>query len=384
MSAILSETLALIQDRKIVVGVSGGPDSLCLLHLLIHAGYWCVIAHCNHHLRPAADDDARAVDHLARNLGLPIEIGSAAVADHAREHRLSIEEAARTLRYQFLFNVARKHNAQAVAVGHTADDQAETVLMHFLRGAGLSGIKGMTERSLLPLFDKEIPIIRPLLSVTREETMAYCQEHNLPVRYDASNNDQTYFRNKLRHALIPELQNYNPQIKQTLQRAAQALQGDYDLLNEIIASAWEDTIGEVNAKYISFDANKFELASIPLRRNLIKRAIASLSPGLRDAGFVVLTRAAESINTHGQVDLVGGMYLLREGDKIFIAFNDAEVPFATYPQIDREYTINMNQTLDLDSTWKLAHEFLISNSQSLQRRLRRRHTRIESHHPPRA
>ena len=157
---------------------------------------------------------------LAEEMKLPFVSESADVRGYAEEHKLSLEEAARMLRYRFLFAQARAHRAGAVAVGHTADDQVETILMHFLRGAGLAGLKGMAGRTLLPEFDREIPLVRPILHLWRHETEAYCREHDLQPVHDPSNTDETYFRNRLRHSLIPELEKYNPRFKETLLRTA--------------------------------------------------------------------------------------------------------------------------------------------------------------------
>ena len=160
---VLSGKCGLDSQRTILVGVSGGPDSLCLLDLLHRAGHKVVVAHFNHKLRPEAEIEAKAVEETARQLTVPFVVESADVQLYAQNERLSLEEAARNLRYRFLFAQAHHFNAQAVAVGHTADDQAETVLMHFLRGAGLNGLRGMPYRTLLPGFDKEIPVVRPFI-----------------------------------------------------------------------------------------------------------------------------------------------------------------------------------------------------------------------------
>ena len=142
---------------------------------------------------------------------------------------LSIEQAARECRYAFLFAQARVHHAQAVAVGHTADDQVETMLMHLIRGAGLDGLTGMSYRTVLPSFDPSIPIVRPLLGVWRRATIDYCESHDLhPVR-DPSNDSLDYFRNQVRHNLIPALEVYNPRIRQALLRTADSLSSDQAL-----------------------------------------------------------------------------------------------------------------------------------------------------------
>ena len=152
LETILRDECGLDPSQPVLAGVSGGPDSLCLLHILHQAGYRVIVAHFNHQLRPEASQEADSVAARAGRLGLPFVSDCADVRAYADGHGLSLEEAARLLRYQFLFTAARQHAAQAVAVGHTADDQVETVLMHFLRGAGLaaSGSAAMAVRASQP------------------------------------------------------------------------------------------------------------------------------------------------------------------------------------------------------------------------------------------
>ena len=232
LETVFRDQCGLDPNRPVLAGVSGGPDSLCLLDILHTAGYRVIVAHFNHQLRPEADQEADSVSARARSLGLPFASACADVRAYAGAHRLSLEEAARMLRYQFLFASARKYEAQAVAVGHTADDQVETVLMHFLRGAGLAGLKGMEYRTLLPVFDQQIPLVRPLLSLWRADTEAYCREHALQPHYDVSNTDQAFFRNRLRHALLPELEKYNPRVKESVCRKSSKQPGNPSSLTQ--------------------------------------------------------------------------------------------------------------------------------------------------------
>lgn len=327
--------------RLLIVGVSGGADSLALLHVLHTVGARLLVCHFNHRLRPEAESDAAHVEHIAGRLGLPFVSESADVAGYAREQGLSLEEAARNLRYRFLFRQARRVGAAAVAVGHTADDQAETVLMHFLRGAGLSGLKGMPPRIVLPVFDPEIPLLRPLLGWTRAQTEAYCRAHDLPYLTDASNADTTYFRNRLRHELLPHLTTYNPQIRQTLAKTALALQGDYELLNELVNSAWKQTLQTAGSDFIALDLARLRAMSPALRRNLFRRAAFALRPGLRDVDFNALERAA----TLHPADLTGGLRTLIEGDTLYVMGNDAQLP-TPYPQISHPQLVNSHQQTD--------------------------------------
>ena len=153
LESILRDQCGLTKDRPIIAGVSGGPDSLCLMSVLRQAGYRVIVAHFNHKLRADSDIDANIVEQTAGRLNIASVIESGDVHAYAEREKLSIEEAARILRYRFLMEQARYFKAQAVAVGHTADDQVETVLMHFLRGAGLAGLKGMTHRTIVHTFD---------------------------------------------------------------------------------------------------------------------------------------------------------------------------------------------------------------------------------------
>ena len=163
----------------LIAGVSGGPDSLCLLHALHALGHRPFVAHFDHQLRPESSLDVTHVAALASTLGLQFVAGREDVTAYSTSRRISIEEAGRILRYTFLFGQARAHGAVAVVVGHTADDQAETILMHLLRGAGVSGLSGMVCRVVLPEFDARIPLVRPLLGTWREQTVEYCRLHDL-------------------------------------------------------------------------------------------------------------------------------------------------------------------------------------------------------------
>lgn len=321
--------------RPVVAGVSGGPDSLCLLDVLQSAGIDLVVAHFNHKLRPDADEDARFVQTLAGERGLPFVLETADVAGYADEHSLSIEEAARILRYRFLFRVARQHQAQAVAVGHTADDQAETILMHFLRGAGLNGLRGMRPRALLPGFDPEIPLVRPLLGLWREDTLACCAERGLHARLDASNDSLAYLRNRLRHALMPVLETYNPRIREILCRMGRTLDGDYEILAEAVDQLWESACQAEGPGYVTLDAAALTGTSAGSRRNLLRRALERVRPGLQGLDFETLERAAAfAVQPDArQTDLTAGVRLLREGNRLYVAAWEAGLPNPGWPQL---------------------------------------------------
>ncbi|MBI5825414.1 MAG: tRNA lysidine(34) synthetase TilS [Chloroflexi bacterium] len=338
---ILKNECGLVKGRPIVAGVSGGPDSLCLMETLRQAGYPVIVAYFDHQLRPESGIDARMVEKTANRLMLSCFVDGADVRAHAEEKKLSVEEAARNLRYRFMFDLARRYNAQAVAVGHTADDQVETVLMHFLRGSGITGLKGMSYRSIIPVFDAELPIVRPLLDMWREETVVYCAVNGLRPHYDSSNDSLNFQRNRIRHLLIPNLETYNPKFREAILRMSQSLKGDYTFVMETLENAWMQTVVTADKESITFDFSLLSVCSLGLQRNLIKHAMQILRPGV-DVTFSVLERATNLIRQGApslRVDLKAGLRMFREANHIYIGTLDAELPFDLWPQLMDENPI---------------------------------------------
>jgi tRNA(Ile)-lysidine synthase len=348
----------LISTDIAVIGVSGGADSLCLLHLARRIPHIkIVVAHFDHQLRPEANLEAELVGRTADGMNLPFVSGRGDVRSHAEEHGLSLEEAARTLRYRFLFSEARARDASVVAVGHTADDQVETILMHFLRGAGLAGLKGMGGRTVLDEFDRVIPLVRPILHLWRSETEAFCREQGLEPIFDKSNSDETYFRNRLRHRLIPELEKYNPRVKQALLHTAEALQGDHAALQVVVDSAWQDAFLEEGIGWVAFDRTRLMEVTAGLRRNLVRRAAETLRPESRDFGYEALERAARFVESPSglPIDFKNNLQLFAESGKIYLATCEAKLPSAQWPQVKGEFTLEGNQ-LELENGWVLSVE----------------------------
>jgi tRNA(Ile)-lysidine synthase len=238
---------------------------------------------------------------LAADWGLPATIEEQDVPALARRHQLAFEEAARRARYAFLTRVAAREGARKVAVGHNADDQAETVLMHFLRGTGLAGLRGMlpctpmTDYRLLPPFLEDVPaemgLIRPLLETPRSEIEAYCETHDLQPRFDRSNLDRTYFRNRLRHELMPTLESYIPNIRRRLGHTAQVCAADYELLAQMRERAWADLLVAAREDAFDFDLDGWRALSVSLQRAILRRAVYRLRRSLRDVDFVHVENA---------------------------------------------------------------------------------------------
>ncbi len=359
---LLQETCKLDPARPLVVGVSGGPDSLTLMDVLDRLGYRVQVAHFDHSLRPESHWEAQHIQELASARGLPARVERADVAAFARQERLSIEEAARILRYRFLFSIARQVGAQAVAVGHTADDQVETVLMHFLRGAGLAGLKGMNYRSLLPEWDEHIPLVRPLLNTWREEILAYCDERQLQPVFDKSNNEMTFFRNRLRQELIPLLKGYNPRIKEVVWRTAQTLGEDYILLADATRQAWQAVCLEEGPGWVALSSPVLQALPLGLQRRVVRQAIESLLPDLRDIDFEVVERALAFVasSRSRQADLVRGLQMARQGQRLYVIGAGATVRQEDWPQMDEneEQALPVPGRLALAAGWVLQSELL--------------------------
>jgi tRNA(Ile)-lysidine synthase len=327
----------LAPDKPLVVGVSGGPDSLALLDALVRLGLSLRVAHFDHQLRAESAAEAAQVAQMAAQRGVPYELGQGDVAAMARAERRSLEESARELRYRFLFDCARRSGAQAVAVAHTADDQVETVLMHLLRGAGLSGLKGMTPISHLPVWDAHIPLARPLLGVWRCDVEAYCQAEGLNPLQDASNQSDDFFRNRLRHTLLPELERYNPQVKASLLRTANALAGDWEALEAVLDQAWAALA--VDCRVGRCSVARLTLANLPLglQRAALRRMATLVRPDLRDLDFASVARAVDFITQptrSRRLQLPQGLRLEWEEERLALVDGAAPLPFEpSWPQL---------------------------------------------------
>ena len=359
IESVLSQQCGLNKDLPIIAGVSGGPDSLCLMGALRKSGYRVVVAHFNHKLRPDSDADANIVEQTAGRLNLPSVIESGDVRAFADGEKLSIEEGARIMRYRFLMGQARRFKAQAVAVGHTADDQVETVLMHFIRGAGLAGLKGMNYRTILNLFDAHIPVVRPLLDIWREETIVYCAANGFRARHDPSNASLDFFRNRLRHLLIPTLESYNPRFREVVWRTSRSLAGDHEIVTGVLDEAWKNCVLQDQGDFVAFDHTALMKNPVGLQRYLVRRAIERIHPDNLDIGFATLDRAANFIADGGQrgrMNLPKGLHLLREGMMIYIVAGDVTLPIERWPQLPEDiqtFPLKIPSQVTLSGGWKL-------------------------------
>jgi tRNA(Ile)-lysidine synthase len=324
----INQDCGLHRNGPIVVGVSGGADSLVLLHLLNQMTYDLTAVYVDHGLRTSSMNDGEHVREICKAWNIPFLGESVDVNSHVLQNKLSIEEASRNLRYKKLFAIADQLRAQAVAVAHHADDQVETVLMHLLRGSGMSGLRGMAYRTIAHPWHAAIPIVRPLLQIWKSEIETYCQMFNIMPVLDESNLDLAFFRNRIRHALIPELANYNPEIKAGLLRLGTLLKDDYEVLLDLTEKEAEKVEMSFNQDQVTFLSSPFQKLPISIQRMLLRKAIAYLQPTMRDISFDSIERGVNAINIGNptiQTDLLKGLILFLDQARIVIM--DKQKPY---------------------------------------------------------
>jgi tRNA(Ile)-lysidine synthase len=274
----------LASDGALVVAVSGGADSVCLLHILANLQKELKIklhiAHLNHQLRGAdSDADAEYVADLAHKLKILCTIEKRDVKGYQKEQRLSLEEAAREVRYRFLAEVAEAIGGGRVAAGHTKDDHIETILMHLVRGSGTRGLRGLQPVTLWQ--SGSLTIIRPLLELSHRETEDYCRQHNLTPRLDASNLSLSPLRNRVRQQLMPLLESYNPAVAEALLRTGRIADDDITFLDEQVARLWDNVIRQ-EGKSLILDKAGFDQIAPALKRYLLRAAVEKLLGSAKD------------------------------------------------------------------------------------------------------
>jgi len=364
---------SLIPDEEVVVvGVSGGADSVCLLHVLAkwrkERGIKLHIAHLNHQLRGVESEaDAEYVSNLAGSLGIPSTIDRQDVAAYRAERNCSIEEAARELRYAFFARVAGEVGAHRIAIGHTRDDQVETILMHILRGTGITGLCGLAPCSPMaydsqgmswptpPLSLRASPlslrakrsnllVIRPLLDITKEETASYCQEQQLDPRIDSSNLSPSFFRNRLRLHLLPLLRQYNPSVDQALLRLADIAKEDNAFIEQQASGLWDEVARQEN-NTIYLDKKQVAGLPIALQRHLLRVAVTKLAGDVRDieASHIEAARSLLNKPASKRISLPHGLICHGGYDELVIASTakQSQLPPCPFPPLPGEFPLKV-------------------------------------------
>lgn len=314
------------KNDLVIVAVSGGPDSLTLLHMLKNIAQSfrlrLVVAHLNHCMRPEADQEEAAVINLAESWSLAHVSRSVKVRELKRIKGISEEEAGRQARYKLFLDAAYKYGASKIALGHHLDDQAETVLLNVIRGTGVDGLAG-----ILPITRRSgIDIIRPLLCLRRHEIEAYCSEMKLEPFTDSSNLETDYTRNKLRLELIPQLEKkYNPRIREALFGLAALAAEDRCLLQALSNRKYLELAGFGN-KEIIIGRNKLLKLPLALSSRILRKAHKRFAPERELDSYHIgrIFNLLESKKTTGQVTLPGKASLYLSQQRIVITSSDKE------------------------------------------------------------
>jgi tRNA(Ile)-lysidine synthase len=322
-------------DDPIVLGISGGPDSLALLHALTQLSYSPHLFHMNYGLHDQADAHEQFVTSLANDHHLELT-----VKRWAQSRGTSIERKAREARYTAMFALAAELSAVAVLVAHTADDQAETVLMNVIRGTGTEGLSGMAPVFRAHGWHGTIPLLRPLLETTRAEIETYLKDHALSPALDPTNQDTRITRNRIRLELLPALESFNPGIKSALVRMAQTLRHDHDLLQSLADEALSDVIKARRESMVELNLNGILELPMAIRNRVLRAALIELSPPGGEVGYAHIEQVNQilaqlGLSLTGQ-PIVNNISLLVEGDALYFYCEEDMLPLDHWPQWDRD------------------------------------------------
>ncbi len=263
---------------NLVLGISGGPDSLAMLYIINELqkefqkegiSFDFSVAHINHMIREEASEDEEFVKNTCQNLGVKFFSKSIDVKQIAHTKKIGVEEAGRDSRYQYFDEIAKKINANKIAIAHNANDKAETIIMNILRGTGVSGLKGIE-----PIKDNKY--IRPLLECTRKEIEEYCEQKKLQPRIDKTNFDNTYTRNKIRNVVIPYIQKeFNPNIIETLNRLSELVKEEENYLTKKVEEVYIQIVKQ-EKPHIVLDLKQFNNQETVIKSRLVLYTITKV------------------------------------------------------------------------------------------------------------
>lgn len=306
---------------NVLMGVSGGADSMAMVHVLLMLCSAALdirmgIAHLDHGLRGTQSQwDARFVDGVAQKFNLPFHLKKADIRKFSIDQKLSLEEAGRALRYEFLFKTAKEHGFDKIALGHNRDDMAETVLMNILRGSGPKGLAGIPPKRGI--------IIRPLIDIRKSDIEAFLSNENIGFVTDSSNNDLCFLRNQIRIELIPLLAfAYNSEIVETLSRMAEIFREEQSWIDTIINPLLESVRLPEDEPNIALSIPDLKKAPLAAARRIIRKAIFQVKGNLHGVGFRHIDAIFEQVlSTHGKnkiLDLPGPIRIKREDHRLLI------------------------------------------------------------------
>ncbi len=308
------------KGMSVLVGVSGGPDSMALLHVMMnlaaHLSLKLGVAHLNHCLRhEASDKDEAFVVSEANKFGLPCYVERSDIARQQLKTGYSLEEAGRMARYRFFQSVCQNNGFDKIAVGHNKDDNAELILLYLLRGSGTVGMGGIPP--------KRDNIIRPLIRTSRVEIINYLNSQKTTYTTDASNYDERFLRNKIRHTLIPLLKKeFNPKISSSLNRLGEIMRSEDAWINHLIIPIFEKTVISSKAHRIILSVQQLAKIDIAPQRRVLRKAIQQVKGDLRRITYTQIhsiSKLLENDSGDGRLDLPGRIRVIKKSGQLIIS-----------------------------------------------------------------
>ncbi|MDZ8186021.1 MAG: tRNA lysidine(34) synthetase TilS [Nostoc sp. ChiSLP02] len=307
------------RNQRLLIAVSGGQDSLCLIKLLLDLqskwGWYLGIAHCDHRWRSDSQANANHVQNLAKSWGISFYLETA-------NEPINSEAAARDWRYEALSAIAQANHYQYIVTGHTKSDRAETLLYNLMRGTGADGLQALTWQRPL---NTGIMVVRPLLEITRTQTQQFCQDFQLPIWEDSTNQDLQYARNRIRQELLPYLrQNFNPQVESALAQTAELLQAEVEYLEKAAQQLREKAMvwgmgDEENSVPLRLNRRVLQKAPLALQRRVMRQLLQQVLPDAPSFEHIEKLTTLITAPNRSQTDpFPGGAIAQVQGDWIYL------------------------------------------------------------------
>lgn len=322
---IFIESNNLIKAGELVIlGVSGGPDSMALLHIMLdlsaRMGFRIAVAHLNHCLRPEADEEETFILETCKEMGIECFARRVLIEELARERQSGLEETGRYARYSFFEEIRQAHGGHHVATAHHSDDAAESVLLHLLRGTGIKGLRGIMPQNGV--------VIRPLLRVSKDELLGYLDLNQIRYFHDQTNEDQYYLRNRIRIKLIPLLQQeFNPRIVDKLNQLASVAGAENQVMEEQTEILWQRVLLQKEYSTLILDNEGLSCLPLAFRRRIVRKALSFLTSaewGIEDVETVLAFSARDNIGSAQALHLKKKVRVIKSYDKMVFTIQPAE------------------------------------------------------------
>ena len=314
--AVLRDTCGVERHEKVLLGFSGGPDSACLLDVLVKDLQNVCIAYFDHQLRLESKQEMEFANHISKKYQIDLILGKGDISTIAKNEKQSIETTARKYRYQFLKQSAIENDAKMIAVAHHADDQVETILMNILRGCGMQGLTGMSTIETHE-FTKPIPVIRPMLDIYKKDILKYCEEKSIPYQVDDTNYGSEYSRNRLRNQVIPLLKTINPRVKESILRLHSVIQDEDELLENRTRDVILKVVNEEVTEKVEIDLPQFAQLHKSIQRRVlleILRTSFSLEKDLQYNLVEEIRRFFLGEIASNEAEITTKIHVLKEGN----------------------------------------------------------------------